>query len=157
MPRTIDVAITQIGVKEATGKNDGVPAERYCRGNKEPWCARFVVFCNLQSTDRHVVTSEKEWWELGAVQAFEDLMRKRGWWFREIHKAQPNDLIFFGDRGASDASLTGRHMGIVEIATPLALHTVEGNWGNAVQRVTHSFSSGTAMARITGFARVPPP
>ena len=42
-------AKTQIGVREATGNNDGVPSERYSNGQKEPWCANFVSWCFRES------------------------------------------------------------------------------------------------------------
>jgi hypothetical protein len=169
MQRTLEVALTQLDVVEATGNNDGVPAVRYNRGECVPWCAAFALYCNANSMDAKVVRTDKEWWALRAVQAFEDEMRNRGWWFSRMAslKPQANDLIFFGDRGASDASFTGRHMGVIErvethvssLNLPstawMVIHTVEGNLGNRVQRVVHDLSNPKTSARITGYAHFP--
>lgn len=171
--RTIDVALTQLDVVELSGKNDGIPATRYNRGECAPWCASFVMWCNAQSQDSKIARTDKEWWLMRAVQAFEDEMRNRGWWFSQLSALQPqcNDVIFFGDRGASDASTTGRHVGVIERVESMmstansppslprptwpVLHTVEGNWGNRVQRVRHGLNEPKTKARITGYARIP--
>jgi hypothetical protein len=162
----IDVAITQIGVAEATGHNDGVPAERYNRGDHVAWCASLALFCNEHSDEQRIAPTVKDYYELRLVQAFEDRMKARGWWFAADVLPQRGDYVFFGDRGQSDAALTGRHMGLVEGLTHSVggaqpgrarsvLLTVEGNWGNCVQRVRHSLDDPKVVARITGYARVP--
>lgn len=152
--RTLDVAVTQLGVKEDSGANDGIPATRYNRGDKLPWCASFALYCNAQSTDPKVATTNAEFYLFRSVAAFEAEMKRRGWWLDPTRAPQPNDFVFFGDRGHSDAG-TGRHMGIVESFTAPKLTSIEGNWSNAVCRVVHDLAKPAEVQRITGFARFP--
>jgi len=160
----IDVAVTQLGVKEATGQNDGIPAERYNKGDKLPWCAAFALYCNANSDEQLAAETLKDWYLERAVQTFEDHAKAKGWWYAPEKFPQRGDYIFFGTRGASDkaTAAAGRHMGIVEkvvvvnVPTPyVVLTTIEGNLGNQVARVVHSLADPTTKARITGFARIP--
>lgn len=45
----IDTALSQIGVREATGKNDGTQVEKYLKscnlGKGYAWCAAFITWC----------------------------------------------------------------------------------------------------------------
>ena len=158
--RTIDVALTQLGVKEATGHNDGVPAVRYNRGDEVNWCAAFVEYCNAHSDDPKLATTDKDYYAQRRVQTMEDETKRRGWWLPPETVPQPNDVVFFGDRGGSDPGV-GRHVGIVETVTtnplvmPPLFTSIEGNWGNAVQRVKHDLAEAKEAARVTGYARFP--
>ena len=148
----IDVAVTQIGIQEETGNNDGIPAQRYMRGNKLAWCAGFVLYCFEVSDDPNIHESVRDFWRYTAVWEFEERMKARGLWFGWAIVPQPNDLIFFNNRGKSDHanSKLDRHMAIVEKVDGAWVHTIEGNLGNAVKRSKHKLSSN----RITGYARV---
>lgn len=162
--RTIDVAIAQLGVKEATGHNDGDPFTRYmhsggaARGKVgDAWCAHFVIWCNEQSTDAHVCLSDKERWLFPEVRAMEAGLKARGLWLPPETVPQRNDIIFFGTRGASDSG-KGRHVGIVEStsgADNQLIHTVEGNVGDKVARLVHDMTNPATRGRVTGFARLP--
>jgi hypothetical protein len=46
----------------------------------------------------------------------------------------PGDIIFYRDRGRSDAHKGGRHVGIIEAVDGNVLTTIEGNWSDAVTR-----------------------
>lgn len=150
MIRAIDVAITQIGVAEATGRNDGIPAQRYMKGNKLAWCAGFVAYCFDVSDDPDIAENVREFWAWGTnVQSLEDKMKERGQWFGWAITPQRNDIIFFANRGRSDPG-RGRHCGIVEKVEGAWVHTIEGNLGNACKRAKHKLSSN----RISGYARL---
>lgn len=158
----IDIALTQLGVSELSGQNDGVPAERYNRGDELPWCAAFCLWCNEHSDEVLIAENNVRFYANRAVQGFEDDMKKRGWWLPvQVTVPKRGDLIFFGDRGASDKSLAGRHMGIIEKVVQsekfpfFILTTVEGNLGNKVQRVVHDLGNPKTLARITGYSRIP--
>jgi hypothetical protein len=151
----VDIAETQLGIKEATGQNDGIPAERYVRGEKLPWCASFVLYCNAQSDEEPCARTNAEWFEMRAVANFEAEMIKRGWWIPPTSTPRRGDLVFFGSRGSSDQSLSGRHMGMVERLDSHLLQTIEGNVGNRVSRLVHDLSQFSVRARVTGFARIP--
>lgn len=161
MKRTVDVALTQLDVKEATGANDGTPAERYGAGDKLPWCASFLLWCNAQSEDAKLAPTKAAYYRLRAVSELEAEMKRRGSWRALTSKDFPtgNCLLFFRDRGASDAAVSGRHVGIVVETQVLSsgkhlVHTVEGNVGNRVQRLKHDLSNPKTVARITGFALI---
>lgn len=150
--QAVDVALSQLGVVEATGNNDGIPAERYNRGDKLPWCAAFCLWCNAASDDVKVAGSVAEFYRMRAVSEFEAEMKRRGWWFPVDGKRVPvrNDFVFYVGRGASDSG-PGRHMGIVERADGNMIHTIEGNLGNRVARASHPVRS----PKITGYAHAP--
>jgi hypothetical protein len=154
----IDAALTQVGVVEATGNNDGTPAQRYNRGDNLPWCAAFCLWCNANSDETPIATSNAKFYADRSVQGFEDDMKARKWWMPPDAVPARGDYIFFGDRGLSDKSSTGRHMGIIEHvlqSSQLVLTCIEGNWGNKVSRVRHDLLYSAERARITGYARVP--
>lgn len=163
----VDVALTLLGIKEATGSNDGAPADLFNRGDKLPWCASFCLYCNVHSDEIEVYQSVVEYYAERAVSGFEDHCKLLQWWMPAHVIPQRGDYIFFGDRGTSDASLTGRHMGVIDrvepptslagaiLPGPPVLHTVEGNVGNRVQQLTHNLKNPDTLARITGYARIP--
>ena len=156
--KAIDVAIKEIGVKEATGKNDGIPAQRYSRGDALPWCASFLLYCfDFADEDLAIwdtgkgpgIGPKSDFWKLRSVEAMEEYMKERGCWFGWNITPRRNDVIFFATRGRSDAG-AGRHVGIVEQVKGAWVYTIEGNVGNKVSRQKHKLSSN----RITGYARV---
>ena len=144
----IDIALTQLSVKEATGKNDGEPLERYGLKGEDPapWCARFVRWCFLAAGEP--LPGNK--WKLGSVTEMEDALKHAGAWFDKSVTPARGDIVFFDTRGQSDAG-PGRHVGLVENAYGGKITTIEGNLSNRVARVTHSLADG----RISGFARWP--
>jgi hypothetical protein len=148
MITTLDVALSQLGIKEATGKNDGVPAERYMRGDEFAWCAGFILWCNSKSDDPKIAESDKDYYYCRKVSNMEAHLRKKGWF--HVGEPQKNDVIFFASRGASDTG-AGRHVGIVEFIDQDFVHTVEGNTGNSVAKRSYRLTD----TYITGYARIP--
>lgn len=150
MLQTVDVAESQIGVQEKTGNNDGIPAQRYMRGNKLAWCAGFVCWSNDNSDDPKIANSVKKFWGWGTnVASLLRKMKDTGQYFGWAIEPQRNDLIFFGDRGHSDAG-PGMHVGIVTSVDETHVYTVEGNLSNQVKRAKHKRSD----SRIVGYARI---
>src|SRR5690606_13711109 len=106
----LDIAQSQVGIREATGNNDGIPSERYSNGRKEPWCANFVAWTFRQSGNPLPGNQRR----LASVQHMEDQMKAAGRWSpRDATTPRPGDVIFFANRGDSDSG-PGRHVGIVE-------------------------------------------
>lgn len=150
MIQAIDVALSQLGVHEDTGKNDGIPAERYMRGDKLAWCAGFALWCNAVSDDENVAATTAEHYAMRSVTTFIEVMKRKAMF---VHKRQPpqrNDFVFFGNTD-SDVGIVGHHMGIVEDVDVEAgtFTSIEGNYGNAVMRVKHRMSDPT----ILGYGR----
>jgi hypothetical protein len=135
----IDIARTQLGVREATGANDGVPSERYMFGRKVPWCAYFVVWC-CNGAKRYIKGNR---WKLGSVSYLQKCVEPV-----QFQHVRSGDIVFFSDRGRSDAGV-GRHCGLVEKVTKTHLHTIEGNTGNAVRRRRYRLNN----SRISGYGR----
>lgn len=60
-PSVDSVYLSQIGVREATGKNDGVQVEKYLKsvnlGKGYAWCAAFVKWCFDQAGIKTTITA----------------------------------------------------------------------------------------------------
>lgn len=144
--KALKVAQSQIGVKELTGNNDGVPSERYLDGEKKSWCAAFIAFCYREAG----IQLPGNKWLLPSVSYMQDKFRAFGWWISPSNTPVPGDVIFFHDRGESDAG-KGNHVGIIEAVEGRFCRTIEGNIGNAVGRRLYTLGD----RRIAGFGRVP--
>ncbi len=142
--RIIEIAQSQVGVSESTGHNDGIPAYRYSRGRLIPWCATFAVWVYAQAGLK--IKGNK--WLLPSVQYLEDTFKKHhSWSSPQWYIPQLGDIVFFSNRGSSDAG-KGRHCGIVEWCDyPNKLGTIEGNISNSVQRRTYNIDNN----RISGY------
>jgi cell wall-associated NlpC family hydrolase len=141
----LQAALSQIGVREASGNNDGIPAQRYAGGRQEPWCADFVAWSFRQSG--HPLPGNQR--SLASVSRMERTMQNEGRWFaRGSAQPQPGDIIFFQNRGNSDRG-GGRHVGIVREVRDGRVHTVEGNSGNQVRERSYPLDA----SRITGYGR----
>ena len=157
-----EVAVRELGVREMTGRNDGIPARRYMRGDELAWCAGFVLYCFDKSDWPSLFDDEGDgqedrddtlrYYAMRNVQQFEDEMRSRGAWFGDslVDYVLPGDVIFYANRGRSDAG-SGRHVGIVvDVEFPARIiRTVEGNLSDEVKR--RQVPAGSPQ--ITGFAR----
>ena len=149
--RTIAWAQSQIGVTEARGDNDGIPSIRYMGGRREPWCAHFIATCFRESgfpLPHDVLPTPDVGNPLASVQFMENTFKERGW---TVEDPRPGDIVFFKNRGMSDAG-RGRHVGIVEkISAGNMIQTIEGNLGNKVARMVYYKTN----SRISSFGRVP--
>lgn len=153
----LEHALTQLGVTEATGNNDGVPAERYNNGEAKAWCAAFVAWCFAQAG----TPLPGNQWKLPAVEYMEGNLRIRdAWWpaglvLLATKQPRPGDIVFYRWRLDSDPeadrSTPARHVELVEAFDPttVRLTTIGGNVRNAVRRNERSLTS------VTGFARWP--
>lgn len=145
---TLDVALSQVGVKEDTGKNDGVPAERYMHGDELAWCAGFLLWCNANSDDPQIARTVQEYFRVRRVAALLDLFRERGAWLPPTTEPKSNDLAFIDWR--RDVGSPGLHVDIIDRVERTKLYCVGGNVSNAVSLTTWRRSD----QRITGFGRI---
>lgn len=149
MIHAADVAESQLGIHERTGANDGIPAERYMRGDKLAWCAGFVLYCNECSDDDAFAPDQATYYRLRSVSAFIAWAKERGRFHpRGTLIPQRNDVIFFGDAD-SDVGVKGHHVGIVTSYDGSGVHTVEGNTSNKVARRVYDPGNKT----IVGYLR----
>jgi len=152
MKQAIDIAITQLGICETTGKNDGIPAKRYMRGDELAWCAGFLLFCNEESDDPDITPDDWTYYALRSVKTFQAHLEKHGCFLpRDYASPGRNDFIIFGGT-ASDVNVKGHHIGIVEKVENGRVHTVEGNTSNKVARRSYDLKDKT----ILGYGRVKP-
>lgn len=140
-------ALTQVGVKEATGRNDGAAIEEYTFGQHVAWCAFFVAWCFRKAG----FPLPGNRWLLGSVAYMEARLAERGWLYDPSTDPLPGDIVFFATRMESDPSRSGRHVGIAEKLHLRTLHTVEGNTSNRVYLRTYDLPHPS----ITGYGRIP--
>lgn len=147
-------AIAQVGICEATNKNDGEPSKLYMGGRKEPWCAHFVATGYRAigwPLPGDIEPSPSRANPCASVTFIEKSFAKAGWLNAVDIFPEKNDLIFLSERGLSDKASAGRHIGIVVYANSTHVISVEGNWGNAVKRVVRRRDIKT----ISGYGRRP--
>ncbi len=120
----LDVAVSQLGTRENTGKNDGVQIDKYRKGkaNNDPWCASFVVSIKKKAQKQGFFAS------------------------KDSYTGKKGDLAVwdFGDG-------TG-HIGIVKSISPDSkkITVIEGNSNDAVREKTYS----TDKMSINGFVKM---
>ena len=170
----LDIALSQLGIREKTGRNDGIPAERYMRGDKLAWCMGLQLYCFDEADDPDVWDAglgadegrNSDYWKLRKCSTSFGYLYERGFTLGRNVLPAPNDLIFFFGRGGSDAGGTGGidHVGIVNWVgarfgdelihgmQPHSIQTVEGNLSNTVKEAEHLWPN----PRIAGFARLCP-
>ena len=141
------VALCQgfVGVKEATGHNDGLPSRLFMFGRTVPWCAHMVDKVYKLAGVR--IPGNR--YHKGNVTRLEGAFIEY-LFYEEAggrYYPRPGDVIFYKNRGASDKSTKGRHCGIVERTEGSVVHTIEGNLRNQVSRSQIDISH----PRIAGF------
>jgi len=140
----VDAARKYIGIREATGRNDGDPAELFNRGDEVAWCASFAM---RACADAGLPLPGNYWLNRRVstlIESCADAGIAMGW--RII--PQPGDLIFF----EPDDEGTSGHVGIVEAVRGHEIHTIEGNTSNMVARRSYPIGD----ERIQGYARPTP-
>ena len=175
----LEYAKSKIGVREATGKNDGPEIDIFTGGRHEPWCAHFVAWCFRMAgapLPGDVAPNKKTPNPIAWVEGMERQLKKAKRWTARvvpdeipddlIHAIsifdgqtlatpEPGDIIFFADRMGSDApSSSGqRHVEIVETIDDVLgnVHTIGGNKGNRVGRFRYKMSD----KKIIGYGRWP--
>jgi hypothetical protein len=139
--RALAAAESQLGVSEQPpGSNDGPGLETYRdavagAAPGEPWCAYFASWAAAQAGAPIGANGQG----LGSVSEITDWAASTGRLLPSTATPQPGDLILFGDR----------HVGLVEsVNADGTLTTVEGNYANAVSRVTRSPGEATGYVRL---------
>ena len=155
-PRIIARAIAEVGVAEATGRNDGARVEQYIAlgtaSAREPglsWCAAFVLWCHRQEG----VNLPGNPWALRRVSTLYEEARRAGAILAHDEVPAVGDLAIYLGRASSHAGPSGHVQLVVGVATSMddaltaRLDVVGGNEGNAVRRSWVLESAPTAFAR----------
>lgn len=133
-------ATGEIGVREATGHNDGAQIAKYRNGvdNNAAWCASFVSWC-YKGNDVFGYQASVSGIQMAAQR--QNLYAEKG-----TYTPKPGDVMI-QKNGAS-------HTGIVESVDPDGtIHTIEGNASNSVRRVTYKPGS-KGYNKISGWVKM---
>jgi len=119
--KLIEVASSQIGVKERTGHNDGKQVEKYLRatglGKGNAWCAAFITWCHEQANIPNPKSAYcPDWFKSNVVYERNAL----NIWVYTFKKGQVFGLYFEAKRRVA-------HVGILEGETKFSYETIEGN------------------------------
>ncbi|MBR1680333.1 CHAP domain-containing protein [bacterium] len=141
--RAVEVALSQVGVREIGSSNNGSDVNKYRNGvqNGVAWCASFVSYCygSGQNTNNN-----KTFGYTASSQEIRIKAEKAGYYRKASSGYTPKvgDVVVWNYGGGKG------HVGIVaSVNADGSFQTVEGNCGNAVQRVTRSVSKD----KIDGF------
>jgi hypothetical protein len=134
----VDIALNEIGVKEATGNNDGQRVEEYLAytglGKGYAWCAAFVSWCYGQAG----LSVPRNAW---SPALFRNSRRYAAGQLRQ-EIIRPADLFGIYSQGLSRIN----HVGIVRKLEDKYILTVEGNVANRV------LSKRRALATVYAFS-----
>lgn len=132
--RILSIASAEIGVREATGNNDGKRVAEYLRytglGKGHEWCAAFVCWCYGQAglpAPRNpwspaLFPKARTYWKKGTI--IGDT--------KSIHPSGASGMSdIFGIYGQKEGRIN--HVGLVKFLKGNYLLTIEGNVGNRVQ------------------------
>lgn len=151
--RVVMLARGEVGVTEATGRNDGARVEEYLGGESErglSWCAAFVLWC--YETDGYRWRDNR--WLLRRVSTLYEVARRRGAVLTGADLPEAGDLVLWIGRNAHPSAGPSGHVAIVVGCRlgpdgPLELEIVAGNEDNGVVRRWISVHD----PRITAFVR----
>lgn len=136
--------LEQLRIVEApSGSNTGPGIIDFTDGNAEAWCADFVSWV-LRAAGRPFTGGASGGWRLAWTLDVRGWFAERGTYRdRLVADPQPGDVVWF----------TFGHVGIVRLATPMMIKTIEGNSGDAVRE--HTYSGWRLNTNIGGFGRPP--
>ncbi|MBD1421237.1 CHAP domain-containing protein [Sphingobacterium chuzhouense] len=145
--KIIDIASGEIGVREATGNNDGKRVEEYLRytnlGKGYAWCSAFVSWCFGQAG---LQEPRNPWspalFPNARTYCRGDACRRPVTWL----KINPADI--FGIYGKSVRRI--HHVGLVKSVQDSYLITIEGNSNNRVESRRRHLSTVYALANWVG-------
>lgn len=127
----LDFARKEVGVTESGGQNRGTPFTRYAINGEQPlaWCARFVRWC----FENAKIKLPGNRYAIASVAILLKELRDQGGIVLQ-GSPTPGDLVILKTRDGSDAG-RGMHIGIVETVDDVYVTSIDGNWGDKVQRV----------------------
>lgn len=128
----VNVAITQLG------NSGGWPYWEYCGWpSRVEWCACFITWCGGQcgyvKEDLLPMTSSP-WVQM-------DFFKQRNQWVAAGTEPSPGMIVFYDYYGNGMPD----HVGIIENVENGEVHSIEGNWGDSVQRVTRVLGDPEVM------------
>ena len=143
--RVLDVARSQIGIRENPPYSNDVPYSRWMGMVGQPWCDMFVSWC-FHTAGLGAVEGR---WAYTPAHANNFAARHR--WHPGTAGAQPGDVVFFDFPGPPYRI---SHVGFVESIHPSGgIVTIEGNTNAAGSRDGGSVMRHTRTSSIVGYGR----
>lgn len=139
---SLQIAISNIGRKEATGNNDGpfvhmlqlLAVDGGHSLYQQPWCAMFTMYCTSQAAaELSLVLKTK----LTPSSTVNYALAKSGGYIMEKPIAGCIGLI----RAPAGSGKTHDHTFLVESVGQSTVNGVDGNWANQVMRTVHEISN----------------
>lgn len=141
------IYLSQLYVRELTGKNDGVDVEKYLRSTGlpkgNPWCAAFVHWCLEEADIPNKVTA----WSPTAENKGHIVYRAR----QQIEEPEPGDVVTFYYANLGRVGHAGFYNKKISNTT---YESVEGNTngagsreGNGVYKKYRSFNATHSISR----------
>lgn len=136
--QTLEIAKTKLGIKEATGHNDGPFIKKvlnWAAGLMEgnPWCASFATWCMYQAAVQVNQTPVLKR-SASSTSIYADAKRKN----LVLHAPIVNCIGLIRGTGGTTWK-THHHTFLVESVDLFHgdVHGIDGNWSNAVRRTSH--------------------
>ena len=144
----LDLARSQIGVKESPANSNNTKYGQWYGMNYEPWCDMFISWLAAQ-------VGQTDIGKYAFCPYHVNHFKNKGLWLGRITDPKPGDIVFFANQG------TACHVGIVESRNSISqITTIEGNTsvssndnGGAVMRRTRTYGTVGSTWYILGFAR----
>lgn len=152
---TLKWARSQVGVHESPDGSNRGPVQHsnpkggvsyyesfdFIIGDGYPWCVSFIQAAWAAGGKHALPYKTAGSWDLWN-------WAKRVGWSMESTKAVPGDIIVFNE-GAGHAAILETHGGSV-------VHTIDGNWGDGVAKVTHSIGHVVGAVHVPEAKQRPP-
>jgi hypothetical protein len=137
--KLLTVAAKYIGIKEVPPGSNKVPGVPWVGSYGSPWCCKYVWGCFKEAGLAALFYDGKSTSYCPDVHTW----AKKGGLVVDKAKGQPGDIILFDwePNGAAN------HIGLIEKTIPGGYQTIEGNWNDAVMRVTRT-KMGDVLAVI---------
>lgn len=143
----LDVARSQIGVKESPANSNNQKYGIWYGMNYQPWCDMFVSWCAAQ-------VGQSDIGKFAYCPYHVNHFKQNGEWLGRV-RPQPGDIVFFANGN------TACHVGIVEsVQSDISYTSIEGNTstssndnGGAVMRRSRTFGTVGSSWYTLGFAR----
>ena len=128
----VNVAITQLG------NSGGWPYWEYCGWpSRVEWCACFITWCGDQCgyvKAGLLPMTSSPWVQM-------EFFKEKGQWVAGGTEPSPGMIVFYDYYGNGLPD----HVGIIEKVEKGTVYSIEGNWGDSVQRVTRVLGDPEVM------------
>lgn len=137
---TVQIALSHVGMREATGHNDGTfvdTLEKKFGMKGEPWCAMYATECMLEAAGKLGIKTVLHK-SPSSTEIFSQAKQKG------LLLKSPIAYCIGLLRGSGGSAGKDHHHTFLVVSVDAkagVVHSVDGNWGNAVTKTTHPISA----------------